>query len=197
MSDAVLTPHAPPVVNTAAVEFPPAGHAEDRETPQPICSCGATATLPADARRCARGHQLSGVDGLAFRNGVRRFETTGKLPDPLRQSVDGFREAVIADRGGASELTTLEAAYCRRLGETEAVVRLLASDLATRGLFTARGRVRNTFQRWTEAVSQWDKLAQRVGVERRAKAPVSLADYLAQRTTTEQDEQTREGVERT
>ena len=76
-------------------------------------------------------------------------------------------------------MSTLEQAYCRRLGETEAVVRLLASDLATRGLFTPRGRVRNTFQRWTEAVSQWDRLAQRVGLGRQARA-VTLRDYLAQ-----------------
>jgi hypothetical protein len=126
---------------------------------------------------CAGGHFIPGNQARRV-HGVRAFETTGRLPDTLRQSVDEFRACVIADRGGAAELSTLESAYCRRLGEAEAVVRLLASDLASRGLFTPRGRVRNTFQRWTEAVALWDRLAQRVGVDRRARALPSLADYL-------------------
>lgn len=149
------------------------------ETPTPICSCGATERHESVEHRCIRGHALPG-NGFAYKNGVRQFQTRGTLPDVLRQSVEEFREAVITDRGGSAELSTLEQAYCRRLGETEAVVRMLASDLATRGLFTPRGRVRNTFQRWTEAVNQWDRLAQRVGTDRRARTLPSLRDYLAQ-----------------
>jgi hypothetical protein len=162
MADALITP--PVEVTDTAVE-----------TPTPICACGATEHNESGTR-CARGHVLLGNTD-SRKHGVRAFETTGRLPDVLRQTVEEFREAVITDRGGSSELSILEQAYCRRLGETEAVVRLLASDLASRGLFTPRGRVRNTFQRWTEAVSQWDRLAQRIGTERRAR-PLSLRDYL-------------------
>lgn len=144
----------------------------------PVCACGATERHASTPNMCVNGHFVLGNQARRT-HGVRAFETTGRLPDVLRQTVDEFREAVIADRGGPAELSTLQQAYCRRLSETEAVVRLLASDLATRGLFTPRGRVRNTFQRWTEAVSQWDRLAQRVGVARQARA-LSLCDYLAQ-----------------
>jgi hypothetical protein len=128
---------------------------------------------------CVNGHFVPGNTARRL-HGVRAFETTGRLPDVLRQTVEEFREAVLSDRGGATELSTLEAAYVRRLSEAETVARLLAADLAARGLFTPKGRVRNTFQRWTEAVSLWDRLAQRVGVDRRSRTVSSLRDYLAQ-----------------
>jgi hypothetical protein len=165
----------------AAAETVPTGTAKSESAPPLICACGATEGHGSTPNMCVNGHFVAGNQARRI-HGVRAFETTGRLPDVLRQTVDEFREAVVADRGGPVELSTLEQAYCRRLGETEAVVRLLASDLATRGLFTPRGRVRNTFQRWTEAVSQWDRLAQRIGVARQARA-VSLRDYLAQGAT--------------
>jgi hypothetical protein len=89
---------------------------------------------------------------------------------------------VITDRGGTDQLTAIECGYVRRLGELETVARLLASDLAQRGLFTAKGRVRGTFSRWLETLDRWDRYAQRVGAERRAK-PVRLVDYLAETET--------------
>jgi hypothetical protein len=149
------------------------------ETPPPICRCGATERHESNGHMCANGHFIAGNTARRL-HGVRAFETTGRLPDVLRQTVEEFRESVIADCGGQSDLSTLEAAYVRRLSEAETVSRLLAADLATRGLFTPKGRVRNTFQRWTEAVSLWDRLAQRVGVGRRAHLVPSLRDYLAQ-----------------
>jgi hypothetical protein len=162
----------------AETMVPTATATSESAPPTTICSCGATERHTSTPNMCVNGHFVAGNQARRI-HGVRAFETTGRLPDVLRQTVDQFRESVIADRGGPEELSTLEQAYCRRLGETEAVVRLLASDLATRGLFTPRGRVRNTFQRWTEAVSQWDRLAQRIGLARQARA-VSLQDYLAQ-----------------
>jgi hypothetical protein len=149
------------------------------DTPPPICRCGATERHESNAHMCANGHFIAGNAARRL-HGVRAFETTGRLPDVLRQTVEEFRESVIADRGGSSELSTLEAAYVRRLSEAETVARLLAADLAARGLFTPKGRVRNTFQRWSEAVGLWDRLAQRVGVDRRSRPVPSLRDYLAQ-----------------
>jgi hypothetical protein len=146
--------------------------------------CGATARHETNAHMCSRGHFQPGNQARRI-HGVRGFETTGRLPDVLRQTVEEFRLAVIADRGGEAEMSTLDAAYIRRLTEAETVVRLIASDLAKRGLFTPRGRVRNTFSRWTEAMNLWDRLAQRIGTDRRARA-VSLQDYLARAATVEE-----------
>lgn len=156
----------------------------DASTPSmPVCSCGTTERHASNPDMCRNGHFVRHNSARRL-HGVRAFETTGRLPDVLRQTVEEFREAVLSDRGGSAELSTLEAAYVRRLSEAETVARLLAADLASRGLFTPKGRVRNTFQRWTEAVSLWDRLAQRVGVDRRARTVPSLRDYLHQAQAT-------------
>jgi len=68
------------------------------------------------------------------------------------------------------------------LSELETVARLLTSDLAQRGLFTPRGRVRVTFSRWLETLDRWDRYAQRVGADRRARQIPTLQSYLEQRT---------------
>jgi hypothetical protein len=123
---------------------------------------------------------LAGHPSPALKHGVRQFEQHGErvLPSDLRQSVDEFREQVIADRGGVDTLSAIEGGYIRRLGELETVARLLAADLAQRGLFTPRARVRNTYVRWLETLDRWDRFAQRVGVERRAKRVATLQEVL-------------------
>ena len=143
-----------------------------------ICSCGAGAHAT-DSTRCASGHVLVG-NQTARKHGVRQFEQHGErvLPPDLRQTTDDFRAAVISDRGGVETLTTIEAGYVRRLAELETVARLLAADLAYRGLFTPKARVRNTYMRWLETLDRWDRFAQRVGVERRAKRVATLQDVL-------------------
>ena len=141
-----------------------------------VCTCGADAHAT-DSTRCASGHVLVG-NQTARKHGVRQFEQHGErvLPADVRLSVDEFRSQVVADRG--DDLTAIEGGYIRRLGELETVARLLASDLATRGLFTPKGRVRNTFSRWLETLDRWDKFATRVGTDRRAKRVGTLQDFL-------------------
>jgi hypothetical protein len=142
-----------------------------------VCPCGA-GLHTTTAGMCAAGHFIVGNQARRT-HGAYSFRDRGTvaLPDVLRQTVEEFREAVIADRGGPSELSTLEAAYIRRLSEVETVARLLAADLASRGLTTPRGRVRGTFSRWLECLDRWDRLAQRVGTDRRSRA-LTLHDYL-------------------
>lgn len=145
-----------------------------------VCACGATEHHATDEDRCVRGHLLVGNQTRRV-HGVRSFETTGRVPNDVAQTVAEFRAGVIADRGGESELSTLDAAYIRRLSEVETVARLLAADLASRGLTTPKGRVRSTFTRWMECLDRWDRLAQRVGTDRRARV-ASLRDYLVRPT---------------
>jgi hypothetical protein len=138
-----------------------------------LCRCGAGPHL-SNETRCANGHTLRGHPGPALKHGVRAFEARGEsaLAPVVRDTVDRFKEQVIADRGGPDNMTAIEFGYVRRLGELEAVARLLAADLATRGLTTPRGRVRGTFSRWLEALDRWDKYARVVGIGRKAR-PVS------------------------
>jgi hypothetical protein len=164
MSDGELT-EAPTVVATAT-------------EPPLVCRCG-SGPHATHVGICTRGHALP-LNQLRRTHGAYSFRDRGvaALPDVLRQTVDEFRESVIADRGGPSALSTLDAAYIRRLAEVETVARLLANDLASRGLTTPTGRVRGTFSRWLECLDRWDRLAQRVGTDRKTQ-PISLAARLA------------------
>ena len=55
---------------------------------------------------------------------------------------------------------------------------LLADDLNRRGLLTSRGRMRSTYQAYMLAVDRWDRLAQRLGVERRQRAVNSFHEAV-------------------
>lgn len=66
-----------------------------------------------------------------------------------------------------------------RLTELETVARLLASDLAQRGLLTAKGRVRSSVSKWLEVLDRWDRFAQRIGVDRRPRQVQTLNERLA------------------
>jgi hypothetical protein len=153
--------------------------------PDAMCKCGAMAAHSADPTRCEKGHPLPGYPGPALKHGVHSFDNRGPaaLPADLRGSVDAFRAQLIADRGGVEGLTAIEGGYVRRLTELETVARLLASDLAQRGLFTPRGRVRGTFNRWLESLDRWDRFAQRIGSEGR-KPVLTLSERLAAITPT-------------
>jgi hypothetical protein len=158
----------------------PGLHAAATETDGSVCTrCGCLNAHGRDV--CERCHAALKGNQLAFKHGVRRWQTTGTLPDDLRVSVDEFKQQLIADRGGVDTLTAVEAGYLRRLVDIETILRLLTNDLSARGLFTQKGRVRNTVTKWFEALNTWDRFAQRVGVERKPRSVPTLAEYLASR----------------
>jgi hypothetical protein len=116
----------------------------------------------------------------ARRHGVRAFETTGAttLPPEMRRELETFQAGLETDQGGGDELTTIGVGYVRRLTELEGCLLLLAVDLQTRGLLTARGRVRSSYALLLQTIDRWDKLAHRLGMTRRTKRLPSLHEYL-------------------
>jgi hypothetical protein len=135
--------------------------------------------------RDERGRYLPGSqegNQHARTSGVRAFELHGEaaLPSELRDELAAFRAALMADQGGASELTAIRAGYVQRLSEVEACLRLLAEDLRTRGLMTKRGRVRSTYDKLLQTIDRWDRLAQRLGMERRTLQVSSFAAAVAE-----------------
>jgi hypothetical protein len=169
--DAVETMQEPAGITTCA-------DAAIESTP-PLCSCGATERHATVADRCARGHALPG-NQLHRTHGTYSFRDRGEaaLPSDVRMTVAEFKAQVVSDRG--VELSAIEAARIGHLAEVETTLRLLAHDLATRGLMTAKGRVRSTFSKWLEALDRWERLAGHIGDGRRARQVPSLSDYLAQ-----------------
>lgn len=146
----------------------------------PVCSCGAAAH-PVEPGMCSAGHFVAGNQARRT-HGAYSFRDRGEtsLPHDMRMSITDFRTAVTNDRGGPAELSAIEAARIGHLAEVETTLRLLVHDLASRGLMTAKGRVRSTFSKWLEALDRWERLAGHIGDGRRARTVPSLSAYLAQ-----------------
>ena len=132
------------------------------------------------ANRDARGRVGAGNE-LALKHGLRRYQQKGALPDDVRASVEAFRDRLLSDQGGDADATAIRLGYERRLVEVEAMLQLLASDLQQRGMLTARGRTRGTVQTFLQALDRWDRLAQRLGMYRRAKKVPTVEDFIRER----------------
>lgn len=119
----------------------------------------------------------------ALKHGLHAFKTRGELPADLVAEMVEFRQAVEADQGGADQLSAIAAGYVRRLTELETIAQLLAGDLAARGLFTARGRMRSTYAAFLQTLDRWDRYAKTLGLERKSKQarPGSPSEWLASR----------------
>jgi hypothetical protein len=135
---------------------------------------------PSGAGKCPGCGVFLPQNSEAQTHGLRAFEQRGEsaLPAELRDELAAFQDGVEADQGGASELSTIGAGYTRRLTEVEAIVRLLGADLQARGIFTAKGRVRSSYNAFLLALDRWDRIAQRLGLERKSR-PVNPLDAVA------------------
>lgn len=145
-----------------------------------LASLGPPPSVPRDEK----GRVLPG-SALRQSHGVRAYQLHGvlALPEALRKEMEEFRAALVRDQGGEAELSTVRSAYVRRLGDLETILQLLAADLATRGLTTPKGAPRGTFVAFLNALDRWDKLAQRLGMERRTREIRSAIDILKDGTS--------------
>lgn len=139
---------------------------------------GPSSETPAAGRDAATGRFTEG-NQAARRHGLKAFARHGEasMPPELRQHLDDFRTGLANDQGGPESLSTVAAGYVSRLVEVEAVACLLGEDLQRRGLFTTRGRVRSTFTAYLAALDRWDRLAQRLGMTRKAR-DLSMSDFV-------------------
>lgn len=120
----------------------------------------------ADDQLCSRCKSFLPKNQLQREHGIY-----SRLPPPadLREKVDDLRAGVISDRGGDSELSTLERSYVEKLGDIDVTIRLLTHDIAVHGLLTKSGGVRGVYDKLLAGLAAFDRYAQRIGVERRAK----------------------------
>ena len=140
----------------------------------PTCCprCG-TAHEPGEPR-CAAckgflpGNQAARTHGLSARH----------VPADLRMDADQLREAIVGDLGGLENLSALEISYIRKLADVEVTLRLLLDDIQRGGMFTTGGRVRDTYPALLAGIDRFDRLAQRVGLKRRARR-LSIVEQFA------------------
>lgn len=116
--------------------------------------------------RFVAGNQAARTHGLraAFR------------PPDLRLTEDQVRDGILSDLGGVDALSTLETLYVRRLTDLDITIRMLIAFLSREGLTSRSGGA--AYDRLLSACLAFDRLAQRLGLERRAKAVPSLSDLM-------------------
>ncbi len=116
--------------------------------------------------RCPRCQCFAPGNQAARTLGLRATQQ----PVELRMTADELMSGIVSDRGGEANLSTLERSYVRKIADVEIVIRLLTSNIASHGLFTNGGRVRDTYDKLLAGLDRFDRLAQRIGLERRAKS---------------------------
>jgi hypothetical protein len=151
----------PPAGSTAA-----AGFDMDRIAGGPSVVCASCqAPNPAGADRCAKCR--------AFLPGNQVAVTTGQFrrqqPNELRAEVEAIVAGIIADKGGAGELSTIQKALVEEIGNVALLLRLFVADIAARGLFTERGAARRVFGDYLSALDRFDRLTSRIGLKREAR----------------------------
>jgi hypothetical protein len=167
---------------TVAAEYSARGECDTcayRWCANPKCHAPIDPTSGARCAKCGRvqfGNQYTLVHG-GYAGGVRR--DTPEDVQATRAAVHDFRERLVADQGGRDALTAIHDGYITRLCEAESLCRLIGRDLAQRGCFTPRGRMRGTFAAFISAVTVWDRIGQRLGMARRQRdiGDVSIEEY--------------------
>jgi ribosomal protein L40E len=145
-----------------------------REALGRVCRrCGAT--VPAESDRCPKCQSFTAGNQAARTHGLRAVQP----PPDLRMSADELIEGIVSDLGGESELSTLKKSYVRKIADVEITLRLLTSHIARTGLITPGGRVRDSFDKLMTGLATFDRLAQRLGLERRSRRVSSLAELMA------------------
>lgn len=129
---------------------------------------------------CPEGCGFLPGNPAALKHGARRLETTGgtALDRTERHAIE---RAVLEDLGGEEEVSAVlrelvgDFAFCAVLRER------LAEHLAIVGPMTRKGRKRAAADMYLAASKRLERLAARIGTDRKAKPVPSLQEYLSQR----------------
>lgn len=134
---------------------------------------------PPTAERCLSCRSFLARNQVARRTGIY----ARNQPPELKADIEQFLAGIVADRGGESELSTLEHSYVEKLGDIDVTIRLLTHDIATNGLLTPGGRVREVYDKLLAGLAAFDRYAQRIGIERRAKRVESIEEIMREHDT--------------
>jgi len=129
------------------------------------------------AERAPNGRFLPGHQ-VTLKAGIARFKNYGALEPELAEARAADLAGLVADRGGAAALSTAETALVERAANVITLCRLYERDLAARGPFTPRGRVRATTTGYLAAIGTLQRLLSTIGLERRPRQVDSGLGWL-------------------
>jgi hypothetical protein len=117
--------------------------------------CGATERHPANPKnQCVRGHFIVGSQ-QRLTHGAPAFERHGDavVPADVRLSADDMLKGIIADKGGAQNLTTLKRELAQQARNFRVMLDLILHDLVRNGVTTKGGRVRSAVSKYLEILT--------------------------------------------
>jgi hypothetical protein len=104
-------------------------------------------------------------------------------------NADELKDQIVADLGGLENLSALELSYVRKIADVEVTLRLLLAEIQRGGMFTSGARVRDVYAALLAGLDRFDRLAQRVGLRRRAKSAPDIRDWWDAHSQPVQQEQ--------
>ncbi len=119
------------------------------------------------------------ANSAALIHGGRRF-VDGRSPMDESERV-AVRDAVLSDLGGCGEVSEALRALVDDFSFAVVLTRLLSAHLAAVGPLTKRGRRRAAVDTWYRASARLERLAARIGTERRGAPVPSLDEFLRER----------------
>jgi hypothetical protein len=132
-----------------------------------LVQCAKCSAHVPQANQCSACGAFIPGNEANLRHGLRRYQASGVLPADLKVDVDTFRDQLVADQGGLDDLTAVRAGLCRLLVDAEVGRRLLMVEVVKRGIDSKPGRA--AYDRLLNTIDRWLRVAQALGVERRAK----------------------------
>jgi hypothetical protein len=134
------------------------------------------ADAPAGTTNCPACGVFLPSNEANLKHGLRRYQREGKLPAELQEYIETFRDQLVADQGGESELSAVRGGLVDKLVDLEVATRLLMAETVRRGIDSRPGKA--AWQSALRTIETWHRLATTLGIERRQKR-ATLADWAA------------------
>ena len=147
-----------------------------------VCRCGAPAN-PRHKDRCRNGHPVKdNTISLIHGANSKRVMHAG-LPEQaeVRAMLREKEAAIVADLGGAGNLSTIKREVVTRFLQTSVVADFLGSNIVKHGVLTTKGKTRAAVTTYLQVVDRLTRLALTLGLERQTKQVPTVEDFLRQR----------------
>lgn len=126
-----------------------------------------------------RSGKFTAGNRAALVHGGRSQAHVARLVEDARAALAEQQQAIVADLGGADQLSTLQLDLVGRYAVAGALLSWMEDELLRTGVVTSKGRKRALFGAYAVQLGNVSRLAQALGLERRVRRVRSLSAALA------------------
>lgn len=150
----------------------------DDASEAPVCDNAPFAEPLAPGRN--PGQFVRGEPGPALKLGDRSLLRRQVQIEARRGGLEPERAAIIADLGGAENVSNLKARLVDRYLETSLIAEWLGGNLLVDGVLTTKGKTRAAATLYLQVVDRVHRLSMALGLERRARdiSQLSPAEWV-------------------